>query len=91
MKTWHDRIFSLWPADVLGKGEVPSEGAPRVELRIDYTLRGRRFGFVEIAKMDAVATTAGAKDALFARSERTLGWFKLAGDSLLADGLALLR
>ncbi len=93
VKTWHDRIFSLWPAEVLGRGEVPSEGAPRVEMRIDYTARGRRLGFVEIAKVAAVATTAGAKDALFARSERTLGWFKLSADAqnVLADTQALLR
>jgi hypothetical protein len=91
-KTWHDRAFGAWPVEILGKDESPAEGAPQIELRIEYSLRGRRLGFLEIGKAAAVATTSeGAKPALFARSERTLGWFKLAADTLLADGQALLR
>jgi hypothetical protein len=23
LKTWHDKVFSLWPSDVLGQGELP--------------------------------------------------------------------
>jgi hypothetical protein len=91
-KTWHDRIFGAWPVEVLGKDETPSEGAPQVELRLEYSVRGRKLGFIEIGKAADVATSSeGSKSPLFARSERTLGWFKLAADSLLADGLALLR
>lgn len=93
-KTWHDRAFALWPMDVLGKDEAPAEGAPQVDLRIDYSKRGRQLGFVEVAKVPAVTTgSEGAKDTLFARSERTLGWFKLASDaqSLLGDADGLLR
>jgi hypothetical protein len=94
LKTWHDRVFSLWPADVLGKAEVPTEGAPQLALRIDYSTRGRHLGFVEIAKVAPVVTSAeGAKDVLFARGERTLGWFKLSADAqnVLADAQTLLR
>ena len=94
LKTWHDRVFSLWPAELLGQGEVPAEGAPQSALRIDYTVRGRRLGFIEIGKVAAVASgPEGAKDTLFARSERTLGWFKMSADaqSLLADAQPLLR
>ena len=77
---------------MLGKDETPIEGAPQVDLRIEYSVRGRKLGFIEIAKAADLATPSeGAKPPLFARSERTLGWFKLTGDSLLADGLALLR
>ena len=91
-KTWHDRVFSAWPVEVLGKDETPLEGAPQVELRVEYSVRGRKLGFIEIAKAADVATPSeGAKSPLFARSERTLGWFKLAADTLLADGLTLLR
>jgi hypothetical protein len=91
-KTWHDRVFATWPGDVLGKDEVPAEGPPQVELRVDYSLHGRRLGFIEIGKAATVASAAeAAKPPLFARSERTLGWFKLAADTLLADGQALLR
>jgi hypothetical protein len=94
MKTWHDRVFGLWPAEILGKGEVPSEGNPQVALRLDYTMRGRRLGFLEIAKVAAAATSAeAAKDTLFARSERTFGWIKLGADAqnLLADAQTILR
>jgi hypothetical protein len=91
-KTWHDRVFATWPVEVLGKDEVPVEGSPQVELRVEYSLRGRRLGFIEMGKAESVASPVeGAKPPLFARSERTLGWFKLAADTLLADGQALLR
>jgi hypothetical protein len=94
VKTWHDKVFSLWPTEVLGQGEVLAEGVPQVALRVDYTLRGRRLGFVEIAKVAAVASNAEAgKEPLFARNERTLGWVKLGSDAqnLLADAPALLK
>jgi hypothetical protein len=91
-KTWHDRAFSAWPVEVLGKDEVPAEGTPLVELRIDYSARGHRLGFLEIAKGATVASNAeSTKTALFARSERTLGWFKLSVESLLSDVPPLLR
>lgn len=91
-KTWHDRTFSVWPTDVLGKDEAPAEGTPQVELRIDYSSRGRRLGFLEIAKGTSVASNAEAsKTPLYARSEHTLGWFKLSVDSLLVDAQPVLR
>jgi hypothetical protein len=90
-KTWHDRVFALWPVEVLGKGEIPSEGAPHVELRIDYNLRGRHLGYLEIAKI--AASAEGSKDILFARSERSLGWLKLSADArtILDDVRSLWR
>jgi hypothetical protein len=91
-KTWHDRVFGAWPVEVLGKDETPLEGAPQIELRVEYSLRGRRLGFIEIGKTADLATPSeSSKPQLFARSERTLGWFKLTADNLLADGQALLR
>ncbi len=91
-KTWHDRVFSAWPVEVLGKDETPVEGPPQVELRVEYSRHGRRLGFVEIGKPATVASPVDdTKSPLFARSERTLGWFKLAADTLLADGQAQLR
>ena len=91
-KTWHDRVFATWPIEVLGKDEVPAQGTPQVELRVEYSLRGRRLGFIEIGMAADLATTGDeAKPPLFARSERTLGWFKLAADNLLTEGQALLR
>jgi hypothetical protein len=93
-KTWHDRAFALWPAEVLGKDETPAEGPPQVDLRIDYSARGRRLGYVEVAKVAPVAvSTDGAKDTLFARSERTMGWIKLGSDAqtMLNDADGVLR
>jgi hypothetical protein len=93
-KTWHNRAFSMWPLDVLGKDEMPAEGSPKPELRIDYSQRGRPLGFVELAKVAAVSSsTEGSKDALYARSEQSLGWFKLGADaqSLLGDAEGLLK
>ncbi len=94
LKTWHDRVFSVWPAEVLGKGEAPVEGTPEIALRIDYNARGRSLGFVELGKVAPAASSAeAAKPTWFARSERTLGWVKLGSDaqSLLSDLPAGLR
>jgi hypothetical protein len=94
LKTWHDRVFSLWPVEVLGKNEEPADGVPQVQLRVDYSVRGRSLGFIEIAKVAALASgTDAGKDQLYARSERTLGWIKLGMDagSLLTDAASALR
>jgi hypothetical protein len=94
LKTWHDKVFGLWPTEVLGQGELPVEGAPSIALRLDYTARGRRLGFLEIGKVAATSSSAeGGKDTLFARNERTLGWVKLGPDAqtAMADAPSLLK
>jgi len=94
VKTWHDRLFALWPVEVLGKGEVPAEGSPQPTLHVDYKAHGRKLGFIELAKAAAIASSGEAgKDTIYARSERTLGWFKLGADapSLLTDAANLLH
>jgi len=93
-KTWHDKVFSLWPTEVLGKGEVPAEGTPEVALRLDYSMRGRRLGWLEIGKVPAVTSSAdGGKDVLYARHERSLGWVKLGthAQNVLADAQAFFK
>jgi hypothetical protein len=96
-KTWHDRIFSLWPTEVLGKDEVPAEGTPQVDVRVEYNVRGHSLGFMEIARPAAIESTKerpkDGKDTLFAHSEHTLGWFKLSMDAqtLAGDLDRLLR
>jgi hypothetical protein len=97
LKNWHDKIFALFPSDVLGKDEVPASGTPVVALRLDYSSRGRPLGFVEIARgaTSAVSTgtpTPAAATEVYARSEFTLGWIRLNKDApaLLAEGEALL-
>ena len=77
-KNWHDRLWRLEVLDVLGRGEVPASGTPQVQVRIDYSERGRPEGFIEIGK---------AGSDFFARTEHTAGWMKVAGplDQLLKD------
>jgi hypothetical protein len=96
-KTWHDRVFSVWPIEVLGKDEVPAEGSPQLELHVDYSARGRRLGFTEIAKATTMSSSGESekdvKDTLYARSERSLGWFKLSSDAatMLSDAEKILH
>jgi hypothetical protein len=96
LKNWHDKVFVLFPGDVLGKGEVPASGEPVVALRLDYSSRGRRLGFVEIARGATPAVSTGTaappSNEIYARSEFTQGWFRLNKDApaLLAEGEALL-
>jgi len=92
LKTWHEKVWRLTPADVLGKGETPSEGEPKVDVRVEYFDRGRSLGWVELAHVDKsdVASSSAAKTGataqntvLFARSAHTAGWLKLAFDPVL--------
>jgi hypothetical protein len=94
VKNWHDRIFALFPTEVLGKGEVPTSGAPQAVMQIEYFSRGRRLGFVELARgATPPASTAKPPAAeTFARSEHVLGWVKLGNDAqtLLTEGETLV-
>jgi hypothetical protein len=88
LKNWHDRVFTLFPTEVLGKDEVPTGGAPAKVVRLEYFSRGRRIGWTELARGTApagqqVSSAAAPPPAApsFVRSEFTLGWFKLGPDS----------
>jgi len=67
-KNWHDKLWRLFPMDVLGKGEVPITGAPQPVVRVNYAERGKSVGWIELA--------IGGTDPL-ARTEHTPGWVKL--------------
>ena len=95
-RTWHERVFALWPSESLGKGEVPAEGEPQVRLRLDYFARGRSLGWLLIAEAPAPpesvsGATPTPKKTSYARGEFTLGWAKLSGDNdtLVTDGVKL--
>ena len=79
---------------MLGKGENPSAGVPNVVLKLEYFSRGRLIGWFEGAKTSppAQVSTAPTTPEVVVRSERTLGWFKVAGDSLtlLSEGETLV-
>ncbi len=72
---WLDRLNKTVPTDVLGRGEVPLEGEPHVELRVDFLRGAQSLGFVELAR---------AQNAWFARSEHSVGWMRVVGR---AEGL----
>jgi hypothetical protein len=81
-KNWHEMLWRSFPMEVLGKGEVPKEGAPSPALRVDYYDGKKTVGWIEIAKGPAPAVSESgsappAQPTLFARTERTAGWVKL--------------
>jgi hypothetical protein len=93
-KSWHDQVFGLWPQDVLGKDEIPSEGTPQTEIRVNYLARGRLLGWLEIGKVASVTSAkAEPQEALFARSEHTLGWIKIGHErqNILTDAEQILH
>lgn len=69
-KNWHDKIWSrLVVTDVLSKDEQPKNGAPEVVLRIEYTLKGKPQGWLELGNDE--------KQNWWARSENTASWVSL--------------
>lgn len=99
-KTWHDRIWNLFPSEVMGKAELPTEGAPEVAVRIEYTSRGRSLGWVELAKTRPPAPAESSAQpsppmpiTAYARTELTTGWVKLGTDALnlISEGESLAR
>jgi hypothetical protein len=93
-KNWHDRIWNLFPGEVMGQGEVPDGGQPVLSVKLEYFARGRPLGWVELAKTapPKVSSDAPLITIAYARSEFSLGWMKMSGDalSLLTEGEQLL-
>ncbi len=96
-RNWHDKIWRLFPSEVLGKGENPAEGQPKIALRVDYFDGSKNVGWLEIGKLDVAPGTEPAMSphamptnnngtALYGRTEHTSGWVRLPNDpSTLAD------
>ena len=102
-RNFHDKLLRLMPVEIYGKAEVPEVGAPTPSVRLDYFDGGKPIGYVELAKVDAPASSApptpsphGATASVprteyFARTEHTPGWVRLANDpSVLADAEKLV-
>ena len=80
VRNWHDKVWNrLIVTEVLGKGELPRTGEPKVEMKIEYLSRGSSKGFIELAK-------SGAGD-LWARTENTASWVGLhtGTDDVIAE------
>jgi hypothetical protein len=98
-KNWHDRIWNLFPADVLGKGEAPKEGPPRTAIRVEYFSRGKNLGWVELGRAggapanESTTQPPPSSDTAYSRSEYSLGWMKLPADAtgLLNEGESLIK
>lgn len=66
VRNWHDKVWNrLIVTEVLGKGELPKSGEPKVEMRIEYLGRGSLKGFIELGKLGP---------ELWARTENTASW-----------------
>jgi len=78
-RNWGDKVWRLTAVEVLGKGETPAAGEPKVEGHIDYLRKGKPVGYVDIAR--------GAGGELYLRSEFTAGWVKGYGkaDDVLGE------
>jgi hypothetical protein len=96
-RNWHDKIWRLFPSELLGKGETPAAGQPKVVARIDYFDGGKNIGWLELGKVDvpvaqepaasphAVAASNNGME-LYGRTEHTAGWVRLHNDpSTLTD------
>lgn len=80
VKNWHERIFNRFiVTEVLGAGETPRGGEPKVVLELRYLARGKEKGFLTLAR--------GQGTEYWAKSENTLGWVGVhAGvDEVLAE------
>jgi hypothetical protein len=87
-RNWHDKLFRLFPSELLGKGEKPAAGEPSIALKVTYTSKGKSKGFIELGKLTppapapaaesaAPASPAPATSEIWARTEHTAGWVKL--------------
>lgn len=85
VKNWYDKVWNrLVVTDVLGKGETPKAGAPKVSVRLDLQARGKAKGWLELG--------VDAGGFFWARSENTAGWVAVhqnAGD-LMAEATKLV-
>jgi hypothetical protein len=89
-KNWLDSVWRTFPMEVLGKGEDPKGGAPKIAFRVDYSEKGKPVGWIEIARgqlpTDPSMPGSEVNDTIFARSEHSVGWSRLhSGDMLISD------
>jgi len=89
-RNWHEKVWRMFPTEILGKGEAPPAGQPQVALKVAYFDGSRSVGWIEIGKLDvpasAPATPAASSTPLpphietYARTEHTVGWVRLGND-----------
>ncbi|MDQ3263792.1 MAG: DUF4340 domain-containing protein [Myxococcota bacterium] len=82
-KNWLDKVYRLVPTELLGKGEAPTAGEPKVEARLEYRKDGKPLGHAELAR--------GADNLLYLRTEHSAGWVRvqLGAKEVLDDAVRL--
>jgi hypothetical protein len=97
-RNWHDKIWRLFPSELLGKGETPAAGTPKVVMRVDYLDGNKNVGWIELGKLDvapgsepAISPHGGPPPSnngvdVYGRTEHTAGWVRVHNDpSTLTD------
>ncbi|HVR60394.1 MAG TPA: DUF4340 domain-containing protein [Polyangia bacterium] len=90
LRNWHDTVWRTFPMEILGKGETPKNGTPKVVARIEYFDGKKSLGWMELGKLEPPASGqpdgGGATTEIMARSEHTPGWVSLHTNSqILSD------
>jgi hypothetical protein len=92
-RNWHDKVWRMFPTELLGKGETPAAGQPKLAARLEYFAKGKSSGWLEIGKVE-VGPNAEPPPAvsphgpppqntgieLYGRTEHTAGWVRLSND-----------
>ncbi len=84
-KNWHDKIWNrLIVTEVLSAGEEPKVGAPQVQMRIEYSLKGQPKGWLELG-LDRGSGT-------WARTENTPSWVAVhqGTEEIILEGQKLI-
>ena len=62
-RNWNDKVWRLMSAEVLGKGEAPTAGEPKVEGRVEYLRKGKPLGWVDLARGAGGGSTSAPSTA----------------------------
>ena len=84
-KNWHDKLWNrLIVTEVLSQNEVPKQGVPVAQMRVDYALKGQPKGWLELG-FDPTGST-------WARSENTPSWVSVhqGSEEMIHEGQKLL-
>lgn len=85
-KNWHEKILNrLVVTEVLAPEELPKSGEPQVQLRVEYALKDKPKGWLELA-FDSTHN-------VWARSENTASWVAVhqGAEDIIMEGTRLLQ
>lgn len=88
IRNWHDTIWRTFPMEILGKGEMPKDGTPKVVARVEYFDGKKSLGWMELGKLEASSNgqSGGGATEIMARSEHTPSWVSLhTNNQILTD------